>query len=75
MVGESSEDFYCMMTMIMDPMLHERNNTVGIDKAIQRTVDANKKYVSRYVEPYKMEMQMRNLPETRQFECKYLSLV
>ena len=37
----SSEYFACLMTMMMDHMLHERDNMVGVDKAIESIVNTN----------------------------------
>ena len=41
MIGVSSEDFAHLVMMRMDHMLHKRDNTVGVDKAIESIVDTN----------------------------------
>ena len=41
MVGAWCEDSIRMMTMMMDHMLCERDNTSGLQKAIEKNVDMN----------------------------------
>ena len=68
MVGASIEVFTCMM--MMNRVLYERDNIVDLHKAIERIMDTNGcfggKDVFIYIEAYTMEMQMRDIPITRQ---------
>ena len=53
------------MAMMMDYMFRERDNIVGLDKAIEKIVDANGRFdgedVTRYMKSYKTKMRMRGI--------------
>ena len=57
------------MTIMMERMLRKRDNTIGLDKAIKKIVDANGRFdgkdVTRYLEAYKTEMRTMDIPVTR----------
>ena len=60
-----SEGSAQVMTMMMDSMLHERDNTTSLDKSIKNIVDANGRFggkdVTRYLEYYKTQMRKMDI--------------
>ena len=72
MVGALNEDCACMLALMMDHVLSERDNTMGLNVDIERIVDANGHFdgrnLSRYmVQAYKTEQQIRGIPEAKQW--------
>ena len=55
-VGDSNDNLAKVMTMVIDCMLRERKNIVGLDKTIEKNVDENGQFdgkdVTRYLEAY-----------------------
>ena len=61
----NGEDLAMMMAAAMDRMLQERDNTAGLDRAIETIVGTMGRFdgkdVSRYLEGYRAEMLMRDV--------------
>ena len=59
-----------LLAMVMDHMLHERDNTMGLDKAIESIVVAlghfDGRKIFRYVVSYKLEMYLRDVLEAKE---------
>ena len=61
----NGEDPATMMAAAMDRMMQERNNTEGLDRAIEMVIGTMGRFdgkdVSRYLEGYRVEMLIRDV--------------
>ena len=62
------------MAVVVDRLVSAREGTSALDRAIEATINKIGRFsgddTTSYMEAYKSEMQMRNIPEDRRLICK-----